>query len=141
MMIVGVAFIKFGSDFTVDSASELARMMKMSDRLIGLTIIAFGTSLPELVTSVTAARKGKTDIAVGNIVGSNIFNILFVVGTAALIIPVEYTANFVIDGLVAVATMVLLWLCVIRDHSIKKTEGAILLIAYLGYFAYLIMQG
>lgn len=141
MMLVGVVFIKYGSDFTVDSASELARMMKMSDRLIGLTIIAFGTSLPELVTSVTAARKGKTDIAVGNIVGSNIFNILFVVGTTALIIPVEYTANFVIDGLVAVATMILLWLCVLRDHSIKKTEGAILLIAYLGYFAYLIMQG
>lgn len=140
MMIVGAAMIKFGSDFTVDAATKIASAFGMSDRLIGLTIIAFGTSLPELVTSVTAARKGKTDIAVGNIVGSNIFNILFVVGTTALITPVVYSAGFMVDSIVAIATMVLLFLCVVKDKKIGRFEGLILLLGYIGYFIYLILQ-
>lgn len=139
MIIVGAAMIKFGSDFTVDSASKIASRFGMDDRLIGLTIVAFGTSLPELVTSVTAARKGKTDIAVGNIVGSNVFNILFVVGTTALITPVTYSAGFMVDSIVAIATVVLLFLCVVRDKLLDRFEGAIMLLAYIGYFVYLLL--
>ena len=100
LIIVGAVMIVLGSDMAVDAASELARIFGMSERLIGLTIVAFGTSLPELVTSVTAAVRGKADIAVGNIVGSNIFNILFVVGTSALITPVVYASNFLVDSIV-----------------------------------------
>lgn len=140
MMLVGIVMIKFGSDFTVDAATYIAKMLHMDDRLIGLTIVAFGTSLPELVTSVTAARKGKTDIAVGNIVGSNIFNILFVVGTTALITPVEYVAGFTVDSIVAIATMVLLFLCVVRDRKIGRFEGGVMLTAYIGYFIYLLVK-
>ena len=84
MLVVGIVLIVFGSDLTVDNATVIAETLGMDDRLIGLTIVAFGTSLPELVTSVTAARKGKADIAIGNIVGSNVFNILFVVGTSGI---------------------------------------------------------
>ena len=87
LVIIGVVLIVFGSDVSVEAATDLAKIFGMSERLIGLTIVALGTSLPELVTSVTAAIKGKADIAVGNIVGSNLFNILFVVGTTALITP------------------------------------------------------
>ena len=110
----------------------------MSERLIGLTIVAFGTSLPELVTSVTAAIKGKADIAVGNIVGSNIFNILFVIGTSSLITPIVYAESFFVDSLVCVAVAILLWLCVFRNKKLSRMGGAILLIADIAYFIYLL---
>jgi cation:H+ antiporter len=137
MVIVGGAMIVFGSDVTVDAATKLATIFGMSERFIGLTIVAFGTSLPELVTSVTAARKGKADIAVGNIVGSNIFNILFVVGTTAVITPVVYSGEFLVDSLVAVATVVLLLVCVIRKKSLNRLGGALMLAGYGAYFVYL----
>ena len=111
LTLVGLVLVVWGSDVTVDAASAIASAFGMSERLIGLTIVAFGTSLPELCTSVSAAMKGKSDIAIGNIVGSNIFNILFVVGTTALITPVTFQANFVIDTLIAAAAALLLWLC------------------------------
>ena len=110
----------------------------MDDRLIGLTIVALGTSLPELVTSVTAAIKGKADIAVGNIVGSNIFNILFVVGTTALITPVTYSASFMVDSIVVAATMVLLLLCVLPKKKLGRVGGLVMLAGYAAYFVYLI---
>lgn len=138
MVIVGGAMIVFGSDVTVDAATELAVMFGMSERFIGLTIVAFGTSLPELVTSVTAGVKGKTDIAVGNIVGSNIFNILFVVGTTALITPVVYSADFVVDSVVAISAVVLLLVCVFRKQKLSRLGGAIMLAGYAAYFVYLI---
>jgi len=137
-ILVGGALIVWGADVTVDAATELATIFGMSDRLIGLTIVAFGTSLPELVTSVTAAIKGKADIAVGNIVGSNIFNILFVVGTAALITPVVYSANFLVDSIVAVATMVLLLVCVLPKKKLGRLGGLVMLAGYAAYFVYLI---
>lgn len=139
MGAAGAAMVVLGADFTVDSASAIAKMFGMSDRLIGLTIVALGTSLPELVTSVTAARKGKADIAIGNIVGSNIFNILFVVGTTALVTPVVFESKFVIDTLVAFAAGVLLWLCVARHRQLRRKGGIIMLLAYAGYFAYLLI--
>lgn len=138
MVVVGAVLIVWGSDITVDAATAIARGFGMSERLVGLTIVALGTSLPELVTSVTAAVKGKADIAVGNIVGSNIFNILFVVGTAALITPVPYTANFLVDSVIAVAAMVLLWICVIPKKRLGRVGGILMLVSYLGYFVYLI---
>lgn len=135
----GGALIIFGSDVTVDAASQIAGYFGMDDRLIGLTIVALGTSLPELITSVTAAKKGNADIAIGNIVGSNIFNILFVVGTTALITPVVYASSFLVDSIVAVVTMILLLVCVLnKDHKLKRWGGAVLLVAYVGYFIYLI---
>lgn len=138
MVIVGAAMIVLGSDVTVDAATALATIFGMSERLIGLTIVAFGTSLPELVTSVVAAIKGKPDIAVGNIVGSNIFNILFVVGTVALITPVAYSAGFLVDSVVAIAAVVLLFVCVVWKQKLARWGGALLLLGYVAYFAYLI---
>ncbi len=137
MLVAGGSMIVFGSDVTVDAATVLATIFGMSERFIGLTIVAFGTSLPELVTSVTAAMKGKADIAVGNIVGSNIFNILFVVGTTALITPVVYSANFLVDSMVAVVTMGLLFLCVVRGKKLGRAGGAVMLAGYAAYFVYL----
>jgi len=138
LAVIGVVLIVWGSDVTVDAASALATMWGMSERLIGLTIVALGTSLPELVTSVTAAIKGKADIAVGNIVGSNIFNILFVVGTTALITPVAYQASFLVDSIVTIAAVVLLWVCVLRKKQLNRVAGIIMVICYAGYFVYLI---
>lgn len=137
MLAVGIVLIVAGSDLTVDHATVIAKIFGVSDRLIGLTIIAFGTSLPELVTSVTAARKGKADIAIGNIVGSNIFNILFVVGTTALITPVEFKTGFVVDCIVALAAGLLLWFGVMKDKKLKRPVGILMLIAYALYFVYL----
>ena len=137
LILIGGVMIVLGSDITVDAATELARIFGMSERLIGLTIVAFGTSLPELVTSATAAMKGKADIAVGNIVGSNIFNLLFVVGVAAVITPVVYAPNFLIDTIVCVGTAILLWLCVLRKQKLARHSGVILLLCYVGYFIYL----
>lgn len=138
MLLVGGALIVWGADVTVNAATEIAQIFGMSDRLIGLTIVAFGTSLPELITSVTAGIRGKADIAVGNIVGSNIFNYLFVVGTTALITPVAFAANFVIDSIVAVAAAVLLLLFVAKHRRLGRAGGITMLLAYGAYFAYLI---
>lgn len=138
-LVVGMALIIWGSDISVDSASELARIFGMSERFIGLTIVALGTSLPELVTSVMAAWKGNADIAVGNIVGSNIFNILFVIGCTTLITPVAFAPGFRVDGVVAILAAVLLWFFVFINKKLDRGEGAVLLLAYLGYFVYLCM--
>lgn len=139
MGIVGAVLVVWGADVTVNAASAIAKMFGMSDRLIGLTIVALGTSLPELVTSVTAARKGKADIAIGNIVGSNVFNILFVVGTTALVTPVVFEANFIIDTLVSFAAGILLWLGVFKHKELRRPAGIVMLLAYAGYFVYLIV--
>lgn len=135
--LLGLAAVAWGSNLTVDSASAIAKYFGMSDRLIGLTIVAFGTSLPELVTSVTAARKNQADIAIGNIVGSNIFNILFVLGTTALITTVPYTSRFIVDAVICVAVMVLLWLCVFKTKELKRWGGILFLVCYCAYFIWL----
>ena len=138
-VVVGVAAIIFGSHVVVEAASAIARIFGMSERFIGLTIVAFGTSLPELVTSVTAARKGNSDIAVGNIVGSNLFNIMFVVGITAIIVPVVYQPAFWVDSLVALAAAVLLLVCVYKGKVLKRWHGLLMLICYGGYFVYLLL--
>lgn len=137
--IIGIALVVFGSNITVNAATEIATMFGMSERFIGLTIVALGTSLPELVTSITAALKKNADIAIGNIVGSNIFNILFVIGTSAIITPVAYQNQFLIDSILCVATAMLLLLLVLnKDKTLKRWGGIIMLICYAGYFVYLI---
>ncbi len=140
MFVVGVALVIVGSNIAVDAATAIARIVGISERVIGLTIVALGTSLPELVTSLTAARKKEADIAVGNIVGSNIFNLLFVIGTAALISPVAYEAKFTVDSIVAIACSVLLWVCVVfhKRQVLQRWGGVIMLVCYALYFGYLI---
>ena len=137
--ILGGAIVVWGSDTTVDAATKIAQILGMSERFIGLTIGALGTSLPELVTSVTAARKGNADIAIGNIVGSNIFNILFVIGTAALIIPVPFTTGFLMDGVIAIMAGVLLWIAVFWKMELRRSWGIVMLAAYAAYFVYLLL--
>ena len=111
----------------------------MSERFIGLTIVAFGTSLPELVTSVMAAKKGNVGIAIGNIVGSNIFKILFVIGTTALICTVPFEPKFLIDSGVAVFSGILLWVGTFRHKELRRSCGIVMLLCYAAYFAYLCM--
>lgn len=135
--VLGLLLVVWGSDVTVDAAKAIARVLGISERVIGLTVVALGTSLPELFTSVSAARKGKADIAIGNIVGSNIFNILFVVGTAALIVPVEFLPGFGIDTVIALGAGLLLWVCIWRKRALTRPAGIVMLIAYLAYFMYL----
>ena len=138
-VLVGLVAVVWGSDITVDAATALAKGFGLSERFIGLTIVALGTSLPELVTSVSAVIKGKADIAIGNIVGSNIFNILFVVGTTALIIPVVFEPKFLIDTFIAFGAGLVLLLCVARRKKLVRMHGVIMLIGYIAYFIYLVM--
>ncbi len=137
--VIGLVLIVWGSNVAVDAASAIARLLGLSERFIGLTIVALGTSLPELFTSVAAARKGNADIAIGNIVGSNIFNILFVVGLSSLIIPVPFAAGFIIDSGVAIAAAVLLLLCCL-GKKLVRWHGVVMLLGYGAYFAWLLMK-
>ena len=139
LMIIGGVMVVKGSDFAVSGASEIARFFGMSERFIGLTIVAFGTSLPELVTSVTAAKKGNVGIAIGNIVGSNIFNILFVIGTTALICTVPFESKFMIDNAVAIFSGILLWAGTIKHKELRRPCGIVMLLCYAAYFIYLCM--
>lgn len=132
--LVGLALIIVGSDISVDAASKIARYAGLSERFIGLTIVALGTSLPELVTSVTAAFKGNNDIAIGNIVGSNIFNILFVIGTSSLILPITFASTFKIDSLVMIGAALLLFICYLRKQKLDRFSGILMLLSYALYF-------
>ena len=140
MALLGLGLVVGGSYVTVDAATALAERIGISERFIGLTIVALGTSLPELFTSVIAARKGKADIAIGNIVGSNIFNVLFVIGTSALIIPVPFASTFIVDCVIAIAAGVVLWLCTFRDRKLSRPGGILMLVCYAAYFAYLLIK-
>ena len=136
--VLGLLMIVFGSNFAVDSATYLAEKMGVTDRFIGLTVVALGTSLPELFTSVTAAIKKNADIAIGNIVGSNIFNILFIVGISSVITPVPFEKKFLIDTAIALAAGIILWVPCLTKKSIGRATGIIMLAAYCAYFIYLI---
>ena len=136
-MVIGGVMVVKGSDFAVSGASWIGRFFGMSERFIGLTIVAFGTSLPELVTSVAAARKGNAGIAIGNIVGSNIFNILFVIGITALICNVPFESKFLIDTVIAIFSGALLWFGTYKHKELRKPCGIVMLICYAAYFVYL----
>ena len=133
LTIAGLAVILVSSDYAVDAAVALAKIFNISDRVIGLTIVALGTSLPELVTSVTAALRGNADLAVGNVVGSCIFNLLFVLGTSALILPIPCAPNFLSDAYVAVGATVLLLIFGYTQMKIARWEGALLVACYAAY--------
>ncbi|WP_329803257.1 calcium/sodium antiporter [Holdemanella biformis] len=135
---LGLICLMVGSNLAVDAATNIAISLGVSQRFIGLTIVALGTSLPELVTSVTAARKGNADIAIGNIIGSNIFNILFVVGSSALITPVPFESHFVIDSFVAILIGLVLYICTKKTRVLDKKAGKLLLVTYSIYFIYLL---
>ena len=139
-ILVGGAVVVWGANISVNAATALAQAIGISEKFIGLTIVALGTSLPELVASVTAAKKGNADIAIGNIVGSNIFNILFVLGTSALITPIPYKSTFLIDGMIALAAGVLLWVATIKKKELTRPWGIVMLLGYAAYFVYLLIQ-
>ena len=132
--------VVMGSDFAVSGATEIARFFGMSERFIGLTIVAFGTSLPELVTSVVAARKNEVDMAVGNAVGSNIFNILMVLGIASAINPVSLIRENVIDIIILVVFSVVVWIFAATKKKISRKEGIAMVAMYLVYAVYIILR-
>lgn len=138
MIVLGIVCIVVGSNVTVDAASNIATSFGVSDRIIGLTIVAFGTSLPELVTSVSASLKGKNDIAVGNIIGSNIFNVLFVLGTASIVSPtaIPFASTFMLDFSIAIAALIIFMLFINRKEMALRKSGAALMFAC--YIAYII---
>ena len=135
LVLTGLVCIVYGSDLVVKSATNIAKYCGVSDRIIGLTMIALGTSLPELVTSVTAARKGKTDIAIGNIIGSNIFNILCVAGVSACFVSISFK-GFFLDSIEAlISALLLALLCYLPGHTIKRWGGFLLLAFYIAFMA------
>ena len=138
-IIIGIIGLKIGGDLTVDNATNIARMFNISEKIIGLTILAVGTSLPELVTSVTAAIKGNSDIAIGNIVGSNIFNILFIIGVSAIITPLAYNFTYNIQMVILIAATIILALfpAIPPKNEMSRMNGLIYFILYLVYLAIL----
>jgi len=138
-IVLGLVALVLGSNITVSAACDIARCIGVSERVIGLTIIALGTSLPELVTSVIAARHGESDIAIGNIVGSNIFNILFVLGIAGVILPIPFNPAFLFDGIMAISAVALLWLCTVRHGRMGYKSGILFVLIYIAYLVYLVI--
>jgi len=136
----GIAGIVLGGDLVVDSACEIAETFGLSQTFIGLTIVALGTSLPELVTSMVAARKGENDLAVGNVVGSNIFNILLILGVSASITPITLEVTAVYDTLILIGASVLVYVAALSNREIRRSEGAVFLLAYAVFFVYVLMR-
>lgn len=137
-IIFGLGALVWGSTLTVESACNIARYIGVSERVIGLTIIAIGTSLPELVTSVIAAHKHESDIAIGNIIGSNIFNILFVLGITGIISPIPFNPAFLFDGAIALLAVLLLYLFSVRKKQLTRPHGFIFVAIYIAYVTWLI---
>ena len=139
-IVGGAIAIKFGGDFVVDGASAIAMKTGLSQNLVGLTIVAMGTSLPEFVTSVVAARKNEVDMAFGNVIGSNIFNILFILGLTAAISPVTFIMENVVDSVLLVLVSILVWVFAWSRLHIEKKEGVVLLALYAAYLVYICMR-
>lgn len=141
-IVLGVIGLKIGGDLAVDNAVNIANYFGVSEKIIGLTILAVGTSLPELVTSVTAAIKGNSDIAIGNIIGSNIFNMLLIIGVAAFINPISYNFSYNMDLMVlVVATLILALFPVIPPkNEMSRANGIIYFLMYVGYIGYLLVS-
>ena len=137
---VGIIGVVCGGDMVVDCATKIATSLGMSANLIGLTIVAVGTSLPELVTSVVATKKGETEIAIGNIIGSNIFNILLIIGLASTITPLTISRFSLIDIIFMTIITVLLYLFIKKSNSLTKIHGYIFILLYIGYMTYTMMR-
>lgn len=139
-IVGGAAAIKFGGDFVVEGATAIATMLGLSQNLIGLTIVALGTSLPELVTSIVAARKNEIDMALGNVIGSNIFNILLVLGIAGVISPIAIIAENIIDTSILIAVSTLVWVFAWKKKELVKWQGIVMLAIYTAYLVYICMR-
>lgn len=139
-IVVGIAGIIIGGDFVVDSASEIAASFGLSQTFIGLSIVALGTSLPELVTSMVAAKKGENDLALGNVVGSNIFNILLILGMSASITPITINALAVQDTIILIVASILVYICAVSRKGLSKLEGLMFLLFYAGFFTYILVR-
>jgi len=145
MIGAGIAGVVAGAQIVVNNAVIIMTILGVSEKFIGLTIVAFGTSLPELATSVVAAMRGEMDISIGNLVGSNVFNIMSVLGAASLVRPIPIPGGFIesglwIDYLVMMFTSFLPWLMMRKDYTVKRSDGVILLLCYVGYLTYLIIK-
>ena len=139
-IIGGLAAIVLGGDWVVDGASVIAQSFGMSQNLVGLTVVAFGTSLPELVTSFTAARKNQSDMALGNVIGSNIFNVLLILGLAAAISPMTFNMENVIDTIILVIMSIEVYFFSRKDHDIRRSEGIMMLAEYAAYVVYICVR-
>lgn len=139
-IVVGLAGIIIGGDFVVDSTSAIAIALGMSETLVGLTIVAIGTSLPELVTSITALKKGENQLVIGNVIGSNIFNILFVLGASSAISAIPISSSMIIDTIMMVAVTVLCFIFGKTQDKYDKKEGVILIALFIAYMAFAIMR-
>ncbi len=137
--IIGICAVILGGNLVVNSASNIATSFGISEQLIGLTIVSIGTSLPEFVTSVIAATKGESDLALGNVVGSNIFNILFILGASSVISPLTVNYKLIIDGIIMILSTLLVYFYAYRKNNISKLESLSLLVFYLLYLGYLIL--
>ncbi len=140
LIVIGIFGIIFGGDLVVNNAKAIALTLGLSEKLVGLTIVSIGTSLPELVTSLVAARKGNVDIAVGNVVGSNIFNILFILGLSATITPIPVEFALMFDLVVMLAATLLCFFVAKRNEKLGKKEGIIFILLFLVYLAYIIVR-
>lgn len=140
LVIFGLACLIFGSDVFVDNATAIAHAMGISDAVIGLTIVAGGTSLPELATSVVAAKKGNSGIAIGNVLGSSVFNILMILGVTGLITPMTISGITVVDLSMMVISMILLWLFSFTKYRIERWEGVLLAAIFIGYISWLVVN-
>lgn len=137
---IGLAAVVFGGDLVVDNASLIAKAWGMSDTLVGLTIVAIGTSLPELVTSITASRKGDSGIALGNAVGSCLFNILFILGIASTLTPINAVPELIIDAAILIAATIVILIVAKTGKKTNRIEGIICVTAYILYSAYIILR-
>lgn len=139
MLVVGLLCLIAGSNMFVDNASFVASSLGVSDAVIGLTIVAGGTSLPELATSMVSAKKGNSDIAIGNVIGSNVFNILMIIGITGLVKPMHIAGITTLDLIMMLASMLLMWFFCRTTYKVKRWEGAVLTIVYLAYLTWLVM--
>lgn len=139
-IVIGIAGIVFGGNMVVSSASDIAYSFGWSETFVGLTIVALGTSLPELVTSMLAAKKGENDLALGNVVGSNIFNILLILGASASISPIAVNAFAVQDAIILLAASAIVYLCAVSKKSLSKLEGVMFLLFYAAFFVFILRR-
>ena len=140
MLVVGLLCLIAGSNMFVDNASFVASSLGVSDAVIGLTIVAGGTSMPELATSMVSAKKGNSDIAIGNVIGSNVFNILMIIGITGLVKPMHIAGITTLDLIMMLASMLLMWFFCRTTYKVKRWEGAVLTIVYLAYLTWLVMN-
>lgn len=136
----GLVAIVIGGNLVVDSASAIAISFGMTETLVGLTIVAFGTSLPELVTSIVASKKGENELALGNVIGSNLFNILFVLAASCTISPMKVDRLSIFDGIFLIVSSIVTWILAKRGYEIDRKDGAIMVVLYVAYAVYIVVR-